>query len=112
MNAGEGLHIDPASMTGAGEGLAKVTGDLDAAIAKLRSDLAAQGAPWGDDEVGQRFSGSYLETVQRAFSAIGTYRDQLEYAATQLPADGERFSTTEQANTGEFENLWPVLGDQ
>ena len=110
MNGGQ-LHIDPESMRGAGQDLARVTQDLDSAIGKLRSDLAAQGSPWGDDEVGQRFSGSYLDTVQRAFTAIASYRDQIDYAATQLPADGQRFSTAEQSNTREFENLWPVPPD-
>lgn len=102
------LHIDPQSMQGAGAGMARVTQTLDAAIGKLQSDLAAQGAPWGDDEPGRKFSEGYLPTVQQAFTAIASYRDQLDYAATQLPLDGQRFSTTEQQNRREFENVWPV----
>ena len=112
MNGGRRLRIDPQSMTIAGQGLARVTADLEAAMGKLRADLAEQGSPWGNDEIGQTFSRDYLDTMQKAFDAIGTYRDQLQYAATQLPAEAQRFQATEQDNTAEFDNVWPVPPDQ
>ncbi|HZM84593.1 MAG TPA: hypothetical protein VFC19_53410 [Candidatus Limnocylindrales bacterium] len=105
-------------MNNAGSGLARVTGDFDAAISKLHTDLAevtnlvAQGKPpWGNDEIGRKFGGDYLATVQKAFTAIASYRDQIDYAATKLPADGRRFSDIEQDNVREFESVWPVPPD-
>jgi len=111
MNGGRRLRVDPKTMESAGAGLARVSTDLDAAMSKLRADLAEHAAPWGNDEIGQRFSSDYLDTMQKAFHAIGTYRDQIQYAAAQLPAQGQRFGATEQDNTREFENVWPVPPD-
>lgn len=112
MNGGRRLRIDPATMETAGAGLARAGTDLEAAMSRLRADLGAQGLPWGDDEIGRAFGGDYLQIVQHAFQAIGTYRDQIQYAATQLPVEAQRFRTTEQDNTAEFENFWPVPPDR
>lgn len=108
MNGGRRLRIDPATLETAGAGLARASTDLEAAMSKLRADLAEQGSPWGDDEIGRAFGGDYLQIVQRAFQAIGTYRDQVQYAATELPVEAQRFRAAEQDNTAEFENVWPV----
>jgi len=108
MTDGE-LHIEHESLTKAGEELGKVVSHMDDALARLRTQLAQQGSPWGSDELGGQFGQRYTALVEQAFTALASYRGQVNYAATRLPRAAQRIRDTEAANRAMFNQLTDPL---
>jgi uncharacterized protein YukE len=49
------LRVTPAELRAAADHLADVSGRMSAVLSGLQSQLGGQGAPWGDDKIGDGF---------------------------------------------------------
>jgi len=100
------IELDHTVVAGAGTGIGSSADKVDDALSRLRGTLEALGAPWGDDELGTRFGGEYSAIVTQAFTAISSYRDQLDYAAGELAATAETLQAHSELNADQLRRAW------
>ncbi|WP_146165361.1 MULTISPECIES: WXG100 family type VII secretion target [Nocardia] len=62
----------------------RIGSDVHAAVERLRHALAAEGAPWGDDDAGKSFANSYLPEQQRSMLDLSDLVKVLQQAGPDL----------------------------
>lgn len=62
----------------------EVGADVSGAVQQLRETLAAEGAPWGDDEAGRSFSDSYLPEYRQTMSDLDSLVEVFEQSGGDI----------------------------
>jgi hypothetical protein len=83
VTAGQ-IDIRPESLATAGQTLAHLAEEMAGAVTQLESAVTGSGNPWGNDETGTLFSGIYNAVLGHTLESLGTYVEQVGYAAAAL----------------------------
>ncbi|MFC3990914.1 hypothetical protein [Actinoplanes siamensis] len=78
------LRIDPDSVAAAGRDLAGVARRMADDLGTLETAVGASSSPWGADEAGSVFGLAYRAAADLALEAIGSYTEQVGFAAATL----------------------------
>ncbi|GLW27429.1 hypothetical protein [Actinoplanes regularis] len=84
MVTGPLLRIDPESVAAAGRDLAGVAQRMADDVAELETVVGGASGPWGGDEAGSVFALAYRAVVDVALEALGSYTEQVGFAAATL----------------------------
>lgn len=93
------IGVDTGTLAQAGGQLTDEAKAIIAALDQLSKVLGAQGSPWGGDEVGARFGREYTDFVRQAFTAIGTYHEQVVYSGGGQQAGAKCWVGLERFNS-------------
>jgi hypothetical protein len=95
----EPFGVRPAELRATSQRLGEVGAAMGGVLSSLRARLAAEGAPWGDDAIGDQFAngpGGYLAqlawvqgSVDAKTSLLGYYSGQLKTTADSAQAADE-----------------------
>jgi hypothetical protein len=106
----EELEVDPAKMREAAGGIHTATNSLQSQFAGFQQELAAQSDAFGDDDLGSLIGAVYQAIHELAFGSYddnaGAMKDHVQNVHNLAAA----YDTSEQANTGEVNNVRNVLG--
>jgi hypothetical protein len=78
------LRLDPASVAAAGRNLAGIAQRMADDVAALEAAVGAASDPWGGDETGSVFALAYRAVRDVALDAMGSYTEQVGFAAATL----------------------------
>ncbi|BCJ45875.1 hypothetical protein GCM10010168_57050 [Actinoplanes ianthinogenes] len=91
------LRVDPESMAAAGRDLAGVAQRMADDIAELEREVGGASTPWGGDEAGGVFGIAYRAVVVTALDALGSYTEQVGFAATTLVMEARSVAAEDAA---------------
>jgi hypothetical protein len=100
-----GFNVQHERLALSGSRLGDIAGEIGGGLAQFRSTLdgmMAQGAPWGNDSVGQAFANQFLPVAGRMLNAVTSYQNQVAYAGQHLPAAARDYHQTDLANAKAF----------
>ena len=83
VSAGQ-IDIRPESLATAGTTLAHIAEEMAGAVTQLEAAVTGSGNPWGNDETGTIFSGLYNAVLGHTLESLGSYVEQVGYAAAAL----------------------------
>ncbi|WP_157411452.1 MULTISPECIES: PE domain-containing protein [Actinoplanes] len=78
------LHLDPEIVAACGRELAGVAQRLAEENAALQATITGSAGPWGADESASVFAVAYQAVLGQAMVALGSYTEQLGFAAATL----------------------------
>lgn len=90
------IDIQPESLQTAGSSLAQTAEQMADAVTHLQSAVTSNN-PWGGDETGTLFSGIYTAVLTHALDALGSYVEQVGYAAVALSQQAKDAVATDSA---------------
>jgi hypothetical protein len=99
VSAGQ-IDIDPESLATAGSGLARIAERMAESAEQLENAVTGSGNPWGADETGTLFSGVYTVVLTQAMDALGSYVEQVGYAAMSLTLQARELVETDTSAAG------------
>lgn len=94
------LRVTPAELRAAADHLADVSGRMTEVLSGLQSMLGGQGAPWGDDKIGDNFANGgkgYLAQLDWVDGSINAKTGLLDEYSTGLHTAAD---TMEQQDQG------------
>jgi len=100
MVSAGGLEIRPESLQAAGSSLARTAEQMADEVTGLQSTVTGSGNPWGADETGTMFAGIYNLVLDHTLEALGSYVEQVGYAAAALTTQAQEMVATDQAAAG------------
>lgn len=100
------IELDHTVVAAAGTGIAASAKQVGAALDQLRRALDGIGAPWGGDELGSPFGSKYSAVMAQAFTVIGQYGSQLDYAAGELAGTARTLQAHQQLNADRLRKAW------
>ena len=100
------IELEHTVLAGAGSGIAASADQVGNALERLRTTLDSLGTPWGEDELGGPFGSQYTALVARALTAIGSYHDQLTFAADALGATAEELQEGQELSAEALRQVW------
>jgi hypothetical protein len=80
----ERLHVDPENVAAAGRTLAGIAQRMADDLGTLETAVGASSDPWGGDETGSMFALAYRAVRDVALDAMGSYTEQVGFAAATL----------------------------
>ncbi|BCY07061.1 hypothetical protein [Actinoplanes sp. L3-i22] len=80
----ERLRLDPEHVAAAGRNLAGIAQRMADDLTTLEAAVGAGSDPWGTDETGSVFALAYRAVRDVALDAMGSYTEQVGFAATTL----------------------------
>lgn len=92
--------VTPAELRGTSKNLNDVSGRMKKVLSTLQNDLAAEGAAWGDDKMGDQFAsgdGGYLAQRKWVDGSVETKTDLLDYYSDGLKGAADSFEHDDQA---------------
>jgi uncharacterized protein YukE len=96
----EFLGVTPDDLRGTSEHLYDVSTRMKDVLSTLRDRLSAEGAAWGDDEMGEQFaggSGGYLAQLKWVHGSVAAKTDLLDYYSRALKGAADSFEHNDQA---------------
>ncbi|WIM98507.1 hypothetical protein ACTOB_002108 [Actinoplanes oblitus] len=93
----ERLRLDPESVAAAGRDLAGVAQRMADDVARLEREVGGSSNPWGGDEAGGVFAVAYRAVVATALDALGSYTEQVGFAATSLVMEARAVAAEDAA---------------
>jgi hypothetical protein len=106
----DGLEVDPAKMREAAGGIHTATNDLQGQFAGFQQELAAQSDAFGDDDLGSLIAAVYQAIHELAFGSYDDNAGAMKDHVQSVHALAGAYETSEQASTGEVNNVRSVLG--
>jgi WXG100 family type VII secretion target len=97
-----GFEVDPTALRSASPKFSTTGDGLADAWAALRSVLDAEGACWGGDEVGQKFSQGYSPAADTARAAFPGITDAIHGIRTELDNTATTYEQVDRGNAGSF----------
>ena len=104
------MRIDPESLTAASARLAGLAGQMADEAATLEAAVTGSGNPWGGDETGTLFSGLYTAVLGNALQALGSYIEQVGYAAGGLSMQAKSVVESDTTAAGRVQDAGAGLG--
>ena len=96
VTAGQ-IEIRPESLAAAASSLAQTAEQMADAVTQLRAAVTGSGNPWGGDETGTVFAGAYTAVLGHALDALGSYVEQVGYAAAALSQQARETAQSDRA---------------
>jgi uncharacterized protein YukE len=96
----EYLGVTPSDLRGTSQHLNEVSGRMKDVLSALREKLSAEGAAWGDDEMGEQFAngdGGYLAQLKWVDGSVAAKTDLLDYYSRALKDAADSFERNDQA---------------
>ncbi|GAA4600861.1 hypothetical protein BJY16_003685 [Actinoplanes octamycinicus] len=97
MVAGQ-LRLDPESVAAAGRELAGVAQRMADDVTRLEREVGGPAGPWGGDEAGGVFAIAYRAVVVTALDALGSYTEQVGFAAATLVMEARAVAAEDAAD--------------
>lgn len=94
------LGVTPPELRGTSEHLYDVSSRMKSVLSTLQERLSAEGAAWGDDEMGEQFangSGGYLDQVKWVDGSVSAKTGLLDYYSRALKGAADSFERNDQA---------------
>jgi hypothetical protein len=91
------LRVDPETVAAAGRDLAGVAQRMADDVASLESVVGGS-SPWGGDETGGVFAIAYRAVVDTALDALGSYTEQVGFAAATLVMQARSITAADAEN--------------
>ncbi|WP_203739141.1 hypothetical protein [Actinoplanes cyaneus] len=101
------LRVDPESVAAAGRDLAGIAQRMADDVATLEAAVGAASDPWGADETGSMFALAYRAVRDVALDAMGSYTEQVGFAAATLMMQARSVAAADAANAS---SLYGVTG--
>ena len=92
------FEVEPESLRSGAAEFARTSPEVEEALARLRSGLAALDRPWGDDDPGRAFAQGYEPNARALMDAIATMADGLATMGDGLAAMAERYEGSDAAS--------------
>ncbi|MFI1990716.1 hypothetical protein [Actinoplanes sp. NPDC020271] len=92
------LRVDPESVAAAGRDLAGIAQRMADDVASLETAVGAASDPWGADETGSTFALAYRAVRDLALDAMGSYTEQVGFAAATLMMQARSVAAADAAN--------------
>ena len=96
MSGGQ-IDIRPESLHAAGAALAHTAEQMADAVNGLQTAVTGSGNPWGGDDTGTLFAGIYTVVLGHALDALGSYVEQVGYAAAALSQQADELVDSDSA---------------
>jgi uncharacterized protein YukE len=94
------LGVTPSDLRATSQHLYDTSGRMKEILSTLRERLAAEGAAWGDDEMGEQFAqgdGGYLAQLKWVDDSVAAKTGLLDYYAKALKHSADSFERQDQA---------------
>jgi hypothetical protein len=94
------LGVTPQELRATSEELNEVSSRMKDALSSMRAALAAEGAPWGDDSLGDQFAngdGGFVAQMNHVEESIAAKTDLLDYDAGLLKGAADSFQAQDEA---------------
>jgi uncharacterized protein YukE len=101
VSAGQ-IDIRPESLSAAGSSLAQTGAQMADAVTGLQAAVTGSGNPWGGDEAGTMFSAVYAVVLGNALDALGSYVEQVGYAAVALSRQAREVAAADENAAGQI----------
>ncbi|WP_174185789.1 WXG100 family type VII secretion target [Nocardia barduliensis] len=75
----------------------QIGSEVAATVQRLRTTLASEGAPWGDDDAGRAFAEYYVPEHKRTMADLNSLVEVLQQAGTDLRHLAENFENQDRA---------------
>jgi hypothetical protein len=99
--------VTPEAMLADGHALANVADDMSSGLQGLQSTIQGDGNPWGADEQGSIFGQVYQLVLGKAFEAVVSHIQQVDYAGHALAAQASGYDQVETGNTQQLRAIGP-----
>jgi uncharacterized protein YukE len=96
----DNLGVTPSDLRGTSRHLYDVSGRMKEILSALQEKLSAEGAPWGDDEMGKQFAegdGGYLAQLDWVDGSVAAKTGLLDYYSGALKHSADLFERQDQA---------------
>ena len=97
MSSGQN-DIRPESLQAAAAGLARTAQGMADGLTDLQATINGAGNPWGNDETGTLFSAIYTQTLTSGLDALGSYVEQVGYAAAGLLRQAQELVSSDETS--------------
>ncbi|WP_157170976.1 WXG100 family type VII secretion target [Nocardia araoensis] len=94
---GEIFSVDPDQLREHAPRFDAIGAAVAATVQKLRTTLAGEGRPWGNDDAGRAFAESYVPEHQRTMGDLQTLVEVVQQAGTDLRHLAENFENQDRA---------------
>ncbi|WP_280309698.1 WXG100 family type VII secretion target [Nocardia abscessus] len=94
---GETFSVDPDRLREHAPRFDLIGADVAATVRKLRTALAEEGEPWGNDDAGRAFAESYVPEHERTMADLNSLVEALQQAGTDLRHLAENFENQDRA---------------
>ncbi|MBF6341525.1 WXG100 family type VII secretion target [Nocardia abscessus] len=94
---GEAFSVDPDQLRAHAPQFDLIGADVAATVRKLRSALAEEGEPWGNDDAGRAFAESYVPEHKQTMADLNSLVEALQQAGTDLRHLAENFENQDRA---------------
>ena len=95
----DNLGVTPSDLRATSQHLYDVSGRMKEILSTLRQNLGAEGAPWGDDEMGKQFAegdGGYLAQLKWVDDSVAAKTGLLDYYSKTLKKAADSFESQDQ----------------
>ncbi|WP_375500255.1 hypothetical protein [uncultured Jatrophihabitans sp.] len=96
------MQVTPETMSSQGAQLTTTGEAMASGLQSLAATVDGDGYPWGGDEQGTLFAGLYQTVLSKAFDAISSHVEQVQYAGAALGAQAESYRGVEAGLTQGF----------
>jgi uncharacterized protein YukE len=96
----ENLGVTPSELRGTSQHLYDVSSRMKEILSTLQGKLSAEGAPWGDDEMGKQFAegdGGYLSQLDWVDGSVAAKTGLLDYYSRTLKHSADSFEQQDRA---------------
>ena len=96
----DNLGVTPSELRGTSQHLYDVSGRMKDILSTLQDKLSAEGAAWGDDEMGKQFAegdGGYLSQLEWVDDSVAAKTGLLDYYSRALKHSADSFEQQDQA---------------
>jgi len=96
----DNLGVTPSELRGTSQHLYGVSGRMKEILSTLQEKLSAEGAAWGDDEMGKQFAegdGGYLAQLDWVDDSVAAKTGLLDYYSRALKHSADSFEQQDQA---------------
>lgn len=96
----ENLGVTPSELRGTSQHLYDVSARMKEILSTLQQKLSAEGAAWGDDEMGEQFAdgdGGYLAQLNWVNDSVAAKTGLLDYYSGALKTSADSFERQDQA---------------
>lgn len=95
----ENLGVTPSDLRGTSQHLYDVSSRMKEVLSTLQDKLRAEGAAWGDDEMGAQFAegdGGYLSQLEWVDDSVAAKTGLLDYYSRELKKAADSFERQDQ----------------
>lgn len=96
----EKFGVTPEELRATARHLNDVSGRMQSVLSSLRAKLAAEGAAWGDDQIGDQFAkgdAGYLSQLAWVDDSVGAKTDLLDYYSRGLKGGADTYEQQDGA---------------